>query len=39
VAQTETAQDFDTRYQSWRTTLSQMAEGQGLAAPVSSSPA
>ena len=39
VPHTESAQDFDTRYQSWRTTLSQMAEGQGLAAPVSSSPA
>ena len=36
VACTESAQSFDTRYQSWRTTLSQMAEGQVFSNPTSS---
>ena len=39
IAHAASAQDFDTRYQSWRTTLSQMADGQGLTSHVSSSPA
>lgn len=38
VVQTAPSQAFDTRYQSWRTTLSQMAEGQGIATPNASSP-